>query len=73
MPINKIAKKAIHIILTLLLQKPSKMLKVEGHLKALERQLKLCGKGDNNELVNESNTIQGRFPSTNTSMNTEKV
>ena len=53
--------KAIHFMLSLLLKNPSKNWKAKDHLKALARRLKLCGKGDMNKLVNESNSMQGRL------------
>ena len=53
--------KAIHFMLSLLLKNPSKNSKAKDHLKALARRLKLCGKGDMNKLVNESNSMQGRL------------
>ena len=49
-------------MLTLLLQKPSKNSKAKDYLKALQRRLKLWGKGNIKKIVNESNTMQRRLP-----------
>ena len=48
------------------------MSKTKDHLKALERRLTLWEQGNISELVNESETIHKRLPSTNTQMNKGK-
>ena len=59
--LNNKAMKSIHFMLSLLLHNPCKNSKAKYHLKALARRLKLCGKGDMRELVNVSNSMQGRL------------
>ena len=65
--------KAIHIMPALLLQKPSKTSNAKDHLEALERRLRLWEEGNITELVNESETIQERLPSTSSQMNIENL
>ena len=55
------------------MQKPRRKTKARDHLIALERRLKLWDEGSINELVDESTEIQKRLPSTNTSMNLQKI
>ena len=52
-PLKNIAFTAIHVMLSLLLQKPSKTSKVKDHLKALERRTDLWINGNNDELLFE--------------------
>ena len=65
--------KATRVMPALLLQKRSKTSKPKDHLKALEKRLRLWEEGNTNELVNESNTMQERLPSTNSQINIEKI
>jgi len=62
-PLKNIAFKAIMIMPSLLLQKPSKESKSRDHLEALERRRLLWEKGDLMNLFEESKTIQNNFPS----------
>ena len=62
-PLKKIAMKAVMIMSSLLLQKPSKESKSKDHLKALERRMELCQSGDLLELLQESLTIQRNLKS----------
>ena len=64
-PLKIISLKAIYVMPTLFLQKPSKTSKAKDHLKALERRLRLWEEGNITKLVNESKTIKDRLPSTN--------
>ena len=50
LPLRDIAFKAIHIMPSPLLQKPSKRYKAEDHLKALERRIDLWSNGNIDEL-----------------------
>ena len=54
-------------------KKPSKTSKAKGHLKALERKLRLWKEWNITELVNKSKTIQERLPSTDSQMNVAKL
>ena len=56
MLLKNIALKAIHFMIALLLQKPSKMPKAEGHLKAIERLI-MWEEGNTANLANENKTI----------------
>ena len=58
LPLKDIGFKAIHIMPSLLLQKPSKTSKAKDHLKALERGIDLWSKGKIDELLFEGETIQ---------------
>ena len=60
-PLKDIAFKAIHIMPSLLLQKPSKTSKAKDHLKALERRIDLWSNGNIDELLFEGETIQSRL------------
>ena len=53
------------IMLSLLLQKPSKNLKAKDHTKALERRLKLWTDGHLGELLKEGDTIQSSLKHVN--------
>lgn len=68
-PKKNIALKAIYVMPSLLLQKPSAVSKTKNHVKALERRLELWWKGDIKELLREAETIQERLKSINTSKN----
>lgn len=59
--LKDITYKAMHIMPSLLLQKPSKTSKAKGHLKALVRRIDLWSKGKIDELLSEGETIQSRL------------
>ena len=61
-PLKNIAFKAIMIMPSLLLQKPSKESKAKDHVKALDRRMMLWHSGDLIELMNEGIAIQERLP-----------
>ena len=65
-PFKNIAFMAIHVMPSLLLQKPSKTSKAKDHLKALERRINLWMNGNIDELLLEGKTIQSRFHDINT-------
>ena len=65
-PLKDIAFTAIHVMPSLLLQKPSKTSKAKDHLKALERRINLWMNGNIDELLLEGKTIQSRFHDINT-------
>ena len=65
-PLKDIAFKTIHIMSSLLLQKPSKTSKSKDHLKALKRRIDLWIKGKFEELLFEGETIQSRLHHINT-------
>ena len=67
-PLKDIAFKAIHIMPSFLLQKPSKTSKAKDHLKALER-IDFWGNGKIDELLLEGETIQSRLHHINTPKN----
>ena len=58
LPLKVIAFKAITVMPSLLLQKPSRKSKSKDHLKALESRLKLWHTGEIMELLKEAETIQ---------------
>ena len=62
-PLQKIAMKSIHIMPSLLLQKPSKNLKAKDHLRVLERRLEMWNKGEIDDLYYEANAIQKNLKS----------
>ena len=64
-PRCEISIKAIHIMPSLLLQKPSRDSNSQDHQKALERRLLLRHKGDICSLLNEAETLQRRLPMLN--------
>ena len=66
LPLKDIAFKATHIMLSLRLQKPSKISKAKDHLKALERRIDLWIKGKIDELLFEGETTQSRLHHINT-------
>ena len=57
-PLKFVALKGIHVMPTILLQKPNKKSKLKDHMKALERRLKLWDEGNLLELFAQSKTIQ---------------
>ena len=57
-PLKDMAFKAIHIMPSLFLQKPSRTSKAKDHLKALERRIDLWSNGNIDELLFEDETIQ---------------
>ena len=65
-PLKDIAFMAIHIMPSLLLQKPNKTSKMKDHLKALGRRTDLWSNGKTNELLFEDETIQSRLHHINT-------
>ena len=64
-PLKDIAFKAIMVMPSLLLQKPSQKSKLKDHLRALERRLELWELGEVMELLKESDTIQKNMKATN--------
>ena len=64
-PIKNIALKAIMIMPSLLLQKPSKSSKAKDHILSLERRMELWHNGHVSELFHESETIQKCLKSPN--------
>ena len=65
-PLKGIAFTVIHVIPSLLLQKPSKTSKAKDHLKALERRTDLWINGNIDEHLFEGETIQSRLHYINT-------
>jgi len=63
--LKNISFKAIMIMPSLLLQKPSKESKAKDHKEALERRFKHRRNSDIDELIREGNTIQSRLPKLN--------
>ena len=61
-----IAFMAIHVMHSLLLQKPSKTYKAKDHLKALEGRINLWINGNIDELLLQGETIQSRLHDFNT-------
>ena len=64
-PLKNIAFKAIMVMPSILLQKPSKNSKSKDHVKALERRLCLWNSGNILELLKESKAIQNNLQSIN--------
>ena len=60
-PLRSISLKAIHNMLALLLQKPSKTSKSRDHLDALERRLQLWERSEIKSLLLEAETTQRRL------------
>ena len=56
-PLKSISLKAVHVMPTLLLQKPSKSSEAKDHLQALERRIKLWDKGNTKGPLYEGMTI----------------
>ena len=65
-PFKDIAFMAIHVMHSLLLQKPSKTSKAKDHLKALEGRINLWINGNIDELLLQGETIQSRLHDFNT-------
>ena len=65
-PLKGIAFTVMHVIPSLLLQKPSKTSKAKDHLKALERRIDLWINGNIDEHLFEGETIQSRLHYNNT-------
>ena len=72
-PLKLIALKALHIMPTLLLQKPSQTSKSKDHLAALSRHLELWDDGKISELLYESTTKQERLSNDNNEMSIAKI
>ena len=72
-PLENIALKSIHVMSTLLLQKPSKNSKAKDHVVALERRLKFSENGNITGLGKEGESIQERLPTGERSKNIAKV
>ena len=72
-PLRSISLKAIHTMLALLLQKPSKTSKSRYYLDALEKRLQLWERGENKSLVLEAESIQQRLTSNNDRKNIADV
>ena len=69
--LKSIALKAIHIMPALLLQKPSKNLKLKDHL--VSETFKIMGRRNISNLVHEGETIQERMKINEKGMNIEKI
>ena len=69
--LKSIALKAIHIMPALLLQKPSKNLKLKDHL--VSETFKIMGRRNISNLVHEGETIQERMKINVKGMNIEKI
>ena len=72
-PLENIALKSIHVMSTLLLQKPSKNSKAKDHVVALERRLKFSENGNITGLGKEGESIQERLPTGERSKSIAKV
>ena len=72
-PLRSISLKAIHTMLALLLQRPSKTSKSRYYLDALEKRLQLWERGENKSLVLEAESIQQRLTSNNDRKNIADV
>ena len=72
-PLENITLKSIHVMSTLLLQKPSKNSKAKDHVVALERRLKFSENGNITGLGKEGESIQERLPTGERSKNIAKV
>ena len=72
-PLKDIAFKAIMIMPSLLLQKPSKNSKSRDHLKALERRMDLWISGEILDLLQEGETIQKDLRPSNTTSTAAKI
>ena len=70
-PLKSIALWAIHIMPALLLQKPSKNLKLKDHL--VSETFKIMGRRNISNLVHEGETIQERMKINVKGMNIEKI
>ena len=73
-PMKDIAFKAIiHIMPSLLLQKPRKTSKAKDHTKALERRMELWWNGDINALVFEAETNKNRMRTVNSARDISQI
>ena len=72
-PLKDIAFKAIMVMPSLLLQKPSQKSKSKDHLRALEQRLELWESGEVMELLKESDTIQNNMKATNTATSINEI
>ena len=72
-PLKRISMKAIMIMPSLLLQKPSKTSKSKDHLKALERRMESWQAGDLLDLLQEIITIQRSLKSSTNNKNISKI
>ena len=61
-PDSFIAMKSIHVMPSLILQKPSRTSKAKQHAAAVERRIELWKKGEIHELLAEGEAIQQRLP-----------
>ena len=73
LPLKDIVFKAIMVMPSLLLQKPSQKSKSKDHLRALEWRLELWESGEVMELLNESDTIQENMKATNKMTSINKI
>ena len=73
LPLKDIVFKAIMVMPSLLLQKPSQKSKSKDHLRALEWRLELWESGEVMELLNESGTIQKNMKATNKMTSINKI
>ena len=73
LPLKDIVFKAIMVMPSLLLQKPSQKSKSKDHLRALEWRLELWESGEVMELLNESYTIQKNMKATNKMTSINKI
>ena len=73
LPLKDIVFKAIMVMPSLLLQKPSQKSKSKDHLRALEWRLELWESGEVMELLNESDTIQKNMKATNKMISINKI
>ena len=73
LPLKDIVFKAIMVMPSLLLQKPSQKSKSKDHLRALEWRLELWESGEVMELLNESDTIQKNMKATNKMTSINKI
>ena len=59
--LERVSMKAITLIQTLLLQKPSKKSKIKDHISHLKRRLDLWSSGDIQQLLDKGRCIQARM------------
>ena len=72
-PLKEIAFKAIVILPSLLLKKPSKKSKSKDHQKALERFIELWASGELLDLLKEAETIHNNLKSISGCSNTAEI
>ena len=73
LPLKDTVFKAIMVMPSLLLQKPSQKSKSKDHLRALEWRLELWESGEVMELLNESDTIQKNMKANNKMTSINKI